>query len=161
MGFSTHIHNRRSGIVTPVRRYFFTLMLLAMLCGSADGYFNKLSNDYVPVTSGSATVYLAIIAVIVALGFSVYNLITRRRPHFDRSVFFYGVLAGVIMTVQLTLISYGLKYVEVSRFFPVTASSAISLSAILSAFWQKEIPSALTVGGMLLSVGAIVFFSIG
>ena len=105
--------------------------------------------------------YLAIIAVIVALGFSVFNVVTGRKPQFHRSMLRYGALAGGIMTVQLMLISYGLKYVEVSRFFPVTASSAIVLSAVLSAFWQKEVPSTLTVAGMVLSVCAIVFFSIG
>ncbi len=161
MGGSTHLHNRRAGIVTPVRRYFLTVMIIAMLCGAVDGYFNKLSNDYVPVTSGSATVYLMVIALVTAIGFSLYNLISRHKPIFNRNMLAYGILAGGLVTLQLTLIAYGLKLVQVSRFFPVTASSAIVLSTILSAFWQKEVPSLLTVIGILLSIGAIVLFSLG
>jgi drug/metabolite transporter (DMT)-like permease len=161
MGFSTHLHNRRSGIVTPVRRYFFTIMILAMLCGSMNGYFNKLSNDYAPVTSGSASVYLLVVAFVTAVGFSLYNLIRKHEPVFNKGIVAYGLLAGGIAATQLTLMAYGLKLIEVSRFFPIAASSAITLSAVLSAFWQKEVPSAFTVIGMLLSIGAIVFFSIG
>jgi len=136
-------------------------MVIALLFGTTDGYFAKYSNGYAIHEAGSPAIYMIIISFIVAAGLTLYHLILRHKFRYTPVVFKYALLAGLIISLQIATTAYGIKFLQVSRFFPIIASCAIILSAVFSAYFHKEIPSPATILGLGLSIGAIVFLALG
>jgi drug/metabolite transporter (DMT)-like permease len=160
LAVSTYKHNKERGNARPVRKIFFPMMMIAMLLGATDGYFNKYSNAYI-VDPGSPAIYITIVAFVVALGTTIYHLIVRSRYRYSPIVIKYAVIVAMILTVQIGINAYGLKFLDVAIFFPIVASSAIILSTVLSAYLHEEEPSPATIVGLLMSIGAIVFLALG
>jgi len=160
LAISTYRHNKDCGEARPVMKAFFPIMVVAMLFGTTDGYFAKYSNGY-DAQAGSPAIYALIISFIVALGLTIYHLILRHKFRYSPVVFKYAVLAGLVISLQIATTAYGFKFIHVSRFLPIIASSAIILSAIFSAYFHKEIPSPATILGLAMSIGAIIFLALG
>ena len=161
IGISTYLHNKELGVARPIKRFFFIFMVGGMVFGSLDGYCMKLSNGYANVPQGSPMVYLTIVSVITAVGFTLYHAVRRQRMRFTRTNLVYGSIAGAGLVLQIGIMVTGVKMVQAARFFPAVAASAIVLSTIFSAIWQEERPSRPMIAGILLSIAAIVFFAMG
>ena len=139
-------------------RRYSVISLLSRLPG---GYFNKFANDYAPVGGGTPVAFLILVTCGTALGFTAFHVAVRSRAAYTATSVRWGLVSGVLTTTQVILMAYGIRFVEVSRFFSTTACTAILLSTVFSMYLQKETPSTLTVTGIGLSIGAIVLFAIG
>lgn len=160
LAVSTYRHNREQGNARTIRKVFFPMMVIAMLLGATDGYCNKYSNAYIG-DPGSPAVYITIVAIVVAIGTTIYHLIIRSRIRYSPIVIKYAVLVALILAVQIGINAYGLKFLDVAIFFPIVASSAIILSTVFSAYLHKEKPSPATIFGLAMSIGAIIFLAMG
>ncbi len=161
MGISTYTHNKSRHTARRIQNYFFIVALAALFFGSLAGYFNKLANSYAPVISGSPSAYLVLASLTTALGFSMFHAARKNKATYSRPAVVYGFLCGLLTALQIVLVAHGIRLVQVSRFFPTTACTAILLSTVFSIFLQKEVPSILTVLGIATCIGAIIFFALG
>ena len=161
MGLSTYFHNRAQGVVRRIQKYFFVMCLSAFFFGSIAGYMNKYANGYNGIVNGTPAAYAVLVSFSTACGFSLFHGLRRSRFVFGRGNVGYGVLSGVLTAAQIGLMSHGIRYVEVARFFPTVACTAILLSTGFSLYMQKEVPSILTVAGIVTCIGAIIFFAMG
>lgn len=161
LALSTYKHNEKRGETRPIKKAFFPLMILGLLFGATDGYFSKYANGYPVHEAGSPATYMIIVSFIAAAGLTAYHVILRHKLRYTPVVMKYAVLTGVTVLLQATGAAYGVKFLQVSRFLPIIASSAIILSTAFSAYLYKEIPSATTLIGLAMSIGAIVFLALG
>lgn len=161
MGLSTYRHNRRRGDARPVQKYFFPVVLAGLFLGIVAGYFNKMANDYDPALSGSPAAFLVLATFGSMVGINLFHVVRGNKRVYNKSNVSYGALVGFLVALQTVLMAYGIRLVEVSRFMPTVASTAIIFSTTFSAFLHKEVPSLLTVFGIVISIGAIVLFAIG
>lgn len=151
-----------AGIVVEKKWYYLLPIILFIGCGSIDALINYLQRMF--TSSALSIEYVLSTAFMFAAiggGFSFIALLAMKKIKIHKKSIIVGLLLGIPNFFSMYFIMKSLEsnVLSASTFFPVNNMSIVILGTLVSVVAFKEKLSTLNIGGILVSVLAIVLIA--